>query len=216
MIVDGDNLFQCMSRMIAEGCEPTENEQLLWDRYGETVAILIIDSSGFSRTSQSHGIVHFLARLMQLRHICEAIMEQHHCKHLHFEADNAFATFNSPTDAVRAALTLQQAVYRSGLMLNENERFRISAGIGYGRLLYSETLEGYFGEEMNIASKLGEDLACGDEILLSEAVYRAAREAMPQGLKACHTDISGITLNYYRYCFQPASPSVREVRASGR
>ena len=119
MIVDGDNLFQCMSRMIAEGCEPTENEQLLWDRYGETVAILIIDSSGFSRTSQRHGIVHFLARLMQLRQTCEAVMQQHHCKRLHFEADNAFATFNSAADAVRAAFTLQRAVYHSGLMLNE-------------------------------------------------------------------------------------------------
>ena len=44
-------------------------------------------------------------------------------------------------------------------MLSDSERMRVSIGIGYGDLLYSETLEGYFGEEMNYASKLGEDLA---------------------------------------------------------
>ncbi|TXS92101.1 adenylate/guanylate cyclase domain-containing protein [Parahaliea maris] len=213
MIVDGDNLFQCMSRMIAEGGDPCENEQQIWDRYGETVAILIIDSSGFSRTSQSHGILHFLSRLMQLRQICESVLQNHRCKRLHFEADNATAAFNDPSDAVRAALALQQAVYQSGLMLNERERFRISAGIGYGRLLYSETLEGYFGDQMNIASKLGEDIACGDEILLSEAVYKAAQKVMPTDIQTCDIEVSGIQLRYYRHRFQPGLSSVTPIRA---
>lgn len=212
MIVDGDNLFQCMSRMIAEGCDPCENEQQIWDRYGETVAILIIDSSGFSRTSQSHGILHFLSRLMQLRQICESVLQQHRCKRLHFEADNATAAFNDPADAVRAALALQRAVYHSGLMLNERERFRISAGIGYGRLLYSETLEGYFGDEMNIASKLGEDIASGDEVLISEAAYRAASEVIPEAIQTCDIEVSGIQLKYYRHHFQPELPSVIPIR----
>ncbi|MBN7798438.1 adenylate/guanylate cyclase domain-containing protein [Parahaliea mediterranea] len=201
-VIEGkDNLFQCMSQLMAAEVDPVSRQDHIWQRYGETVAVMVLDSSGFSRTSKSHGIVHFLSRLMQLRHLSRPVLEAHDCKRIHFEADNAFAVFRSATDAVAAALALRETVFDSGLMLTDNERFRISMGVGYGRLLYSETLEGYFGDEMNYASKLGEDIACGDEILLTRAAFDAAEPSLVGAFVADSIETSGVRLEFYRHCF---------------
>ena len=78
MLPDHENLFQTMAALIEAGDDPVNHEEAIWSRYGETVAALILDSTGFSRVTESHGIVHFLARLMQLREIAKPIFEGTH------------------------------------------------------------------------------------------------------------------------------------------
>ena len=77
MLRDDENLFECMSRFIADGVDPMAREAEIWNRYGETAAILVLDSSGFSRVTESHGIIHFLSRLMLLRDIVKHIFDAH-------------------------------------------------------------------------------------------------------------------------------------------
>ena len=197
------NLFQNMAALLDKGIDPTTCEDMLWDRYGETVATLILDTSGFSRTTESHGIVHFLSRLMQLRALCKPIFEQHNSKRFHFEADNGFAIFTSIDDAIKSAKAVHQAIYEAGLMLTDDERFRVCIGLGYGKMLFSETLEGYFSEEMNFASKLGEDIANGDEILITHNAYQHADKELLSGFTESETCISGLDLRYYRHQFRP-------------
>ena len=52
-----ENLFQSMSRFIESGIDPVSRHEEIWERYGETVAVLVLDSSGFSRVTESHGII---------------------------------------------------------------------------------------------------------------------------------------------------------------
>jgi adenylate cyclase len=203
VIEHNDDLFQSLSRLLAADIDPASEQQRIWERYGETVAVVVMDSSGFSRTAQSHGIVYFLSRLLRLRQLVQPLMKEHHCKLLHFEADNTYAAFPSASDAVSAALAIHRAVYRAGLMLTETERYRVKLGVGFGPLLYSETREGYFGNEMNFASKLGEDLAGSDETLLTEAAYEAAHPALTVDFDAAVSEISGVELRYYRHRYQP-------------
>ena len=200
-----ENLFQSMSRFIESGIDPVSKHAEIWERYGETVAALILDSSGFSRVTESHGIIHFLSRLMVLRDICQPVFDIHHCKRLHFNADNAFAIFEDVDDAIACALDLQHKIYDSKLMLTEHERFKVSIGIGYGRMLYSETLEGHFSDEMNFASKLGEDLAIGDETLLTENAYKNAQAHRVTTFTQRQTELSGVTLKHYHHLFVPGT-----------
>jgi adenylate cyclase len=204
MLEKNMNLFQNMAALIEKGVDPTSCEELLWNRYGETVATLILDTAGFSRVTESHGIVHFLSRLMQLRALCQPIFEQHNSKRFHFEADNAFATFSNIDDAIKSAIAVHEAVYAAGIMLTDEERFRVCIGLGYGEMLYSETLEGYFSEEMNFASKLGEDIAAGDEILITKNAYNNADKNLLGDFSESETCISGLDLRYYRHLFSPA------------
>jgi len=203
MIQENDNLFQTMAKLIAAGIDPVSREEEIWQRYGETVAVLILDSSGFSRVSESHGIVHFLARLMRIRETATSIFESHHSKNIHFEADNVFAVFPSVNDAIASALEIQEQIYAAEIMLTDTERYQVGIGIGYGQMLYSETLEGYFAEEMNAASKLGEDTANGGETLLTEAAYKSAESSLVSRFTRRTVEVGGMNLNYYEHQFNP-------------
>ena len=194
-----------MSRFIESGIDPVTRHSEIWERYGETVAALVLDSSGFSRVTESHGIIHFLSRLMLLRDIAKPIFDNHRCKRLHFEADNAYAIFDDVDDAIASARELHEQVDENRLMLTEGERFRVSIGIGYGKMLYSETLEGYFSEEMNFASKLGEDVAQGDETLITANAHRHANPELVKHFTPRQCQISGVHLRHFRRAYVPCS-----------
>ncbi len=191
------NLFETLKEMIDGGTVPNDRADEIWRRYGQQVAVLILDSSGFSRVSQQLGIIHFLERLVIMRDIVAPVFAAHDYLEYHFEADNVYAAFNSADTAVKVADASQHAINNSNLMLTEEEPFRICIGIGYGRMLYSETLEGYFGEEMNLASKLGEDTADPGEILITSSTYEHANEELQAGFEARTLDIPGLTGQYY-------------------
>ncbi|MCH7742722.1 MAG: adenylate/guanylate cyclase domain-containing protein [Proteobacteria bacterium] len=196
------NLFEHLSELIATSIDPFERETEIFERYGQTVSVMVLDSCGFSRISKERGILHFLTRLVMMRQIVEPILETYSNRSFKFEADNVYAIFDHPDDAVRAALDAHEAVHQSKLMLTENEPFRVCIGIGYGKLLYSETLEGYFGEEMNLASKLGEDIAEGGETLLTRGAYEYADPELVKLFKRSSLSIAGIEATYFRHKFE--------------
>jgi len=100
MSEEPENLFQRLDALLANGKQPAELEGEIWATYGRTVAVLVLDSAGFSRVSESHGIVHYLSRLVAMRNIVLPIFEQHRHCHMKFEADNAFAAFDTVDDAL--------------------------------------------------------------------------------------------------------------------
>ena len=85
-----------------------------------------------------------------------------------FEADNCFATFVDVRDAVRAAIALNQAFARANFDTPEDLDIRICCGIDFGKILLIEQRD-FFGDPVNRACKLGEDLADPGEILVTRA-----------------------------------------------
>jgi hypothetical protein len=72
----------------------------------------------------------------------------------------------------------------------------VAIGIGYGSLLAIGEHDLY-GDEMNLACKLGEDLAQRGEVLLTPAAY-AEMLAEPWQFEALEYVISGLPLTAYR------------------
>ncbi len=196
------NLFEHLSDLIVSDIDPAEREAEIFERYGQQVSVMILDSSGFSRISEEHGIVHFLTRLVMMRRIVEPILKSYNNLDFKFEADNIYAVFDHPDDAIRVSLETHAAVHENKLMLTESEPFRVCAGIGYGNLLYSETMEGYFGEELTLASKLGEDTADGGETLLTTSAYESADRELVKSFTQASLSISGIEVTYYQHQFE--------------
>lgn len=194
----GRNLFQTLGELLDQQIDPNTRAEEIWNRYGKQRAVMMLDSSGFARVSEQLGIIHFLSRLVLMRNLVEPVLQQHGCLDFHFEADNIFATFACSDDAIGAAHAAHDAVYGNNLMLTDSEPFRICVGIGYGRLLYSETLEGFFGDEMNLASKLGEDTADGGETLLTLNAYNSASSELVREYQQKQVTISGMQINYYQ------------------
>ena len=195
------NLFDHLHDLLERNIHPTERQDEIWERFGREVAVMMLDSAGFSRTTERHGIVHFLTQLMQLRTIIGGVCADSDCHSLRFEADNVYAAFDHPDAAIRTAIDIHRAIDREQLMLDHEEPFRVCIGIGFGKLLWSETLEGYFGEEINLASKLGEDTAAGGETLISENAYRHADPELVTGFSESHLSMAGIEATFYRHGF---------------
>ncbi len=164
--------------------------------YERTRAVLVLDSTGFSRTTNTKGIVHFLLSLRKARRTIRSAIEGCECVRHGFLADNFTAEFETADDALRAARSIQEAISDAQIPLVDDEHFAVTIGIGFGKLLETRN-EGVYGPEMNLASKLGEDIGKPGEILLTRSTYLALSEKCGDGLTAKSASISGVDIHYY-------------------
>ena len=164
----------------ADGLSEDAIERRVWERHGTTCAMLALDSSGMTRFSRSHGIVHFLTCYVQMRDMAEVILQRHACLGWRCFADNLFSEFPDVDAALGAALEIHRTLRERGLMVADHEPYRVCIGIGHGRVL-DDGAGGKMGDEMNIVAKLAEDVAEAGQTLLSEAAFRrlSVRAAVP-------------------------------------
>ena len=157
------------------------------------VSIMVLDSCGFSRTVRQHGIVNYLARLERLGRMVVPIIESHGGRVLRIEADNIFALFVNPEAATRCAMEVQQHIEIANEPLPAASEIYVAIGIGFGRVLLVGDDDAW-GDEMNIACKLGEDLAERGEILLTAAAHEAIQDADWVKFSDWSVSISGLDL----------------------
>lgn len=160
-------------------------------------AILVLDLCGFSQRASRDGIIHFLAIIHQMEQAASPAIECNRGVVVKQEADNLFARFASPGDALEAALDIQRAFAAMNAVLPEDRALHASIGIGFGPLLLVGAHD-VFGNEMNHACKLGEDVAGRDEILLTAAAH-AAVEAGRYEFGPGQCRVGGQELGYWRY-----------------
>ena len=189
-----DFLLQRMTGIVDRSDEDND----VWDRFGAEVAPLVIDSVGFTRTTRSRGIVHLLTQLAQARSHTERVLLELDPISFSFHADNCFAFFDHANAAVEAAIQIRKAINTAAIPLGPEEYFGVSMGVGYGRLLKAGGEDGYFGDEMNIASKLGEDLGSRDDIFLSSGAYSALTIGSQFEFDERLGQVSGAEFQYYR------------------
>src|SRR5919206_2917665 len=168
-------LERLLNQMIEEPHRRPEITHEIEEVFGQDKAVMILDMSGFSRTTQRHGIVPFLFMIHQMRLVvCPCVQEEGGLL-LKAEADNLFCLFDKVADAVRASQKITRHLHTANRLLPEGQRLYVSIGIGYGRILNIEDRD-LFGDEVNLASKLGEDVAQLGDILLTAAAYAQAHE----------------------------------------
>ena len=144
------------------------------------VAILALDMCGFSRLTDQHGIIHFLAMIDQMVQATTPAVTGNGGQIIKHGADNLFAIFSHPVNALEAAIDIFRAFTAMNAVLPDSRDIYGSIGIGFGDTLVIEG-EDLFGAEMNLASKLGEDLAIGMQVLFTPE----AQAALPPDLYAC-------------------------------
>ena len=182
-------------------------EKSLWDEFGEEFAVFVLDMSGFSLLTRKYGIVHYLSMVRRMQLTTEPIVKSYGGSMIKYEADNCLAVFPDPLSAVNAAITMQHAFAAENLLTSDDLDIHISCGIDYGKLLVIGH-EDCFGDPVNRASKIGEDLAAAGEILITqEAMQRIPAEA---GVKAreINVSISGITITAYMVDYRKESKDV--------
>jgi adenylate cyclase len=179
-------------------------EQSLWADYGAEFAVFVLDMSGFSLLTRKYGIVHYLAMVRRMQLTTEPIVKSHGGFMIKYEADNCLAMFPEPVAAVRAAIEMQNAFAAVNLLTPEDQDIHISCGVDYGKVLIIGR-EDCFGDPVNRASKIGEDVAAAGEVL----VTKEAMDMIPAnaGIKAreINVSISGISIPAFMIDYKNAT-----------
>ena len=86
--------------------------------------------------------------------------------------DAVMAVFQSPHEALRAALEIQKRVANFNASLPVGQSIRIKFGLHHGAAIAVNSNErlDYFGSVVNIASRLG-SVSKGDDVILSESCF---------------------------------------------
>jgi adenylate cyclase len=179
-----------------ESDERHKIEETLWADYGAEYAVFVLDMSGFSLLTRKHGIVHYLSMVRRMQLTTEPIVKSFGGFMIKYEADNCFAVFPDPLSAVNAAIAMQHAFTTENLVTSEDLDIHISCGIDYGKILIIGH-EDCFGEPVNRASKIGEDLAAAGEIFVTKEAMDMIPPEAGINFREMSVSISGIVIPAY-------------------
>ncbi|HEX2736065.1 MAG TPA: adenylate/guanylate cyclase domain-containing protein [Polyangiaceae bacterium] len=200
MAAHGDSGAEELARLLDARNEHPESlaeiDAQIWQSFGRTQAVLVLDMCGFSRLTMRHGIIHFLAMIRRMGLLARPVVAEAGGRVVKAEADNLFAVFDDVAHAVTAARNVQARLAVANSFLPDDWDLHASIGIGFGpTLLVGES--DLFGPEMNIASKLGEDIAGPGEILLSSAA-REAFSGRDAEFDEARYEVSGLDLRAFK------------------
>ena len=172
-----------------------EIEEEIEGMFTQRKALMVLDMSGFSRTTKDRGIVAFLLMIHQMQLLSVPCVEQNNGVVIKKEADNLFCLFDEVADAVAASREITARLKAANVVLPKDMELYVSIGIGYGAILNIEN-EDVWGNEVNLASKLGEDIAeLGHVLLTPEA--KAKLEGTEYSFSERELSISGLDLTFY-------------------
>ena len=169
----------------------------VWDRFGTEGAVFISDMASFSSTSRKLGVCHFLKLIHRARQLIGPVINECNGTLLKCDADNCYAFFEKTDDAIRAAFDVNAALFDSNESFGLEEHIFLSVGIDYGRVLLIDDVD-FYGDPVNTASKLGEDLAIHAETLVTERAIERSNFKVPELAERMVARISEIEIDYVR------------------
>ena len=190
---DGDQrLFSLIDRWADTDLDDSaEVERQIRAEFEQTCAILVIDTKGFSRSVHRDGVLSFLARISHMRQACVPHIERHGGTFVKFVADDIVAVFDRPDAALAAGLEMVDPSFGDDPDHSFAD-FELSIGIGFGPVFHVPRTD-LWGDQMNRAFKLGEDIANGGELLITDEAWDALDDP-PSGARRQSYCVSGLDL----------------------
>ena len=204
----GHDEFDSLIADFSDESDPEKAEEVrqrIWDKFGTKGAVFISDMASFSSTSRKVGVCHFLKMIHRTRQIVAPVIEANRGVLLKCDADNCYAFFKSADDAIRASFDVNGALYEANDSFDIGEQVNLSVGIDFGRVLLIGDIE-FFGDPVNTASKLGEDLATRNEILVTHRAIENSNFEIPELAERMVARISEIEIQYVRLPMTENSP----------
>jgi adenylate cyclase len=204
---DKIHLNELLSKRIQNPECAADVDREIWEKFGQDVAILVLDMCGFSRLSRQYGVIHFLAMIHRMEQGATPAITGNGGQVVKQEADNLFAIFPISERALESALDIFRAFDAMNEVSPEDRKIYGCIGIGFGKTLVIQQRD-LFGAEMNLTCKLGEDIAKKKEILLTPSAF----ESIPAEKYTCARTsfvIHGEEMNCFRFekCLYPRLPS---------
>jgi len=177
------------------GADTRALDERIWDLFGEDWAIMFTDLSGFSRQVAAFGIIHFLQVIYEQKRLLLPIVADHDGILIKIEADSFLIIFKKPKRALDCAIAMQHACQSLNRSRKPEDQVLLCVGLGYGRILRIGDVDVY-GREVNATSKLGEDTAAPDEILVTQAVRESVGDLPGLTYENLNLAVPGSEINF--------------------
>lgn len=165
-------------------------------------AIFIVDQSGFTRKVLSRGTAYALRDIWKMRSLLIPLVREHRGEVFKVDADNLYAYFERVENAIEAATASHRALEKKERL--RRDPLRVCIGIGFGDLYYVSSEDDYYGPEVNLASKLGEDIALAGETLLTDAALSAIeRDVEGRAGRIRYATVSQVRLRFRAWQVSP-------------
>ncbi len=151
-------------------------------RLAQPRAVVYTDTADFTRRAARDGILHFMMVFGRALRALTPAFRRERGRLVKVEADSLMLAFPDAASACRGALAMERALRALNRGRDADETLAFSYGVGYGDVLELE--EDLFGLEVNLASKLGEDLGRPGEVLLTPAAVAGLPAAWRKRLVA--------------------------------
>ena len=168
-MTDSDELALLLARRRQKGSDRTAIDDTIYARFGCVRAVMYTDLVGFSRVVEAFGILHFLQLIQESEELFLPLIHRHGGTCIKHEGDSLLVVFDAPQQALAAARAMVTATEAVNPGRAPEDRIEVCIGLGYGTVLRMDDGD-VWGAEVNAASKLGEDLAKGSEVLATEAL----------------------------------------------
>ena len=110
-------------------------------------------------------------------------------EHVKSIGDALLCVFPSPTNALLAAMAMQDSLYAYNLQTQEENQIHITIGVNIGEVRLSKG--DVFGDAVNLASRV-QSLCPPDEIYFSDAVYMAMNKAEVPAQEVGMQELKGV------------------------
>jgi adenylate cyclase len=168
-------LWQLVAERALPGADRERIDQRIWELFGEDWAVMFTDLAGFSRQVAAFGIIHLLQIIHEQQEVLAPIISDHDGILMKAEGDSLMILFRRASRALECGIAMQRACQRENASRPPETQILLCLGIGFGRVLRAGDSDCY-GQEVNAASKLGEDSAAAHEILVTGAVRDLCRD----------------------------------------
>ncbi|MBV9249796.1 MAG: SUMF1/EgtB/PvdO family nonheme iron enzyme [Acetobacteraceae bacterium] len=144
-------------------------------------AIMIADIAGYSRLMGADERGTHMRVQGVLRELVEPSIAEHRGRTIRTSGDGFLAIFDSPVEAVRCAIVIQQSMVGRNLELAKDRWIRFRIGVNLGDVIVEP--DDIYGEGVNVAARL-EQLAEPGDIYISGGVYEQIRYKLVCGYQS--------------------------------
>jgi class 3 adenylate cyclase len=157
-------------------------------KYLRNVAIMCLDMTGFTESAIHLGEVASLQRIYDVQRVAVPVLKANQALNVRAFADDLTAIFGTADQALDAALAIHERirVFNASPLASPHPA-ECAIGIGFGKV-FSIGPDRAMGDEMNRASKLGEDTARGGETLITENCRAALAHRQDCQFQLAHKD----------------------------
>jgi len=155
------------------------------------------DTANFTTRTFEYGILHFLMLFERFVPEVEKGLKALHGRLVKVEGDSLLLEYKGLREACKGVEVIESLLRKRNRGLPARDQLWFSYGVGWGDVL--DLGDDVFGLEVNLASKLGEDVARPGEALLTPTAVEALPAAERRKLRQYgEVEFGGVLVKLYR------------------